>query len=108
MLFDIEPMEYKFDTDDSSSQPEVLYLNPSPDSGCQSPPQNITLYGGAFIPEYETQLKIVEQPTEKFRFRYKSEMAGTHGSLSGRTSDRARNSTFPTVQVCVFLFYLFI
>jgi Rel/ankyrin family protein len=44
-------------------------------------------------------LKIIEQPVEKFRFRYKSEMMGTHGSILGRSSDRNRKKTYPTVEV---------
>jgi Rel/ankyrin family protein len=44
-------------------------------------------------------LQITEQPVEKFRFRYKSEMMGTHGSILGRTSDRNRKKTYPTVEL---------
>jgi Rel/ankyrin family protein len=44
-------------------------------------------------------LKIIEEPVEKFRFRYKSEMMGTHGSILGRNSDRNRKKTYPTVEV---------
>jgi Rel/ankyrin family protein len=44
-------------------------------------------------------LKIIEEPVEKFRFRYKSEMMGTHGSILGRSSDRNRKKTYPTVEV---------
>ncbi|XP_077289072.1 nuclear factor NF-kappa-B p110 subunit-like [Arctopsyche grandis] len=40
-------------------------------------------------------LKIIDQPTTKFRFRYKSEMSGTHGCLSGRS----RKKSYPTVQL---------
>nr|CAI5818490.1 unnamed protein product [Callosobruchus analis] len=43
-------------------------------------------------------LKLLVQPTDKFRFRYISEMAGTHGSLTGVRSDKSRNQTHPTVQ----------
>ncbi|KAK9739227.1 Ankyrin repeats (3 copies) [Popillia japonica] len=58
-------------------------------------------------PQYEmsmTKMKppyltIVEQPIDKFRFRYKSEMAGTHGSLTGINSDKTRKQTFPTVKL---------
>lgn len=50
-------------------------------------------------------LRIVEQPLEKFRFRYKSEMTGTHGSLCGQTSDRSRKQTYPTIEVFNFLFW---
>lgn len=45
-------------------------------------------------------LKILEQPIDRFRFRYKSEMTGTHGSLCGQTSDRSRKQTYPTVELC--------
>lgn len=43
-------------------------------------------------------LHIVEQPVEKFRFRYKSEMHGTHGSLMANTSVKNKR-TFPTVEL---------
>ncbi|CAH1173836.1 unnamed protein product [Phaedon cochleariae] len=44
-------------------------------------------------------LEFIEQPTDRFRFRYKSEMAGTHGSLTGVNSDKSRKQTYPTVEV---------
>lgn len=43
-------------------------------------------------------LSIVEQPVTKFRFRYKSEMHGTHGSLTGQSTSRTKK-TFPTVHL---------
>lgn len=43
-------------------------------------------------------LHIIEQPVEKFRFRYKSEMHGTHGSLMSNTSVKSKR-TFPTVEL---------
>lgn len=51
------------------------------------------------IDPYQPYLHIVEEPIDKFRFRYKSEMSGTHGSLSGMKSDRSRKQTYPTVEV---------
>lgn len=49
-------------------------------------------------------LRIVEQPTDKpFRFRYKSEMHGTHGSLMGIRTERSRR-TYPTVELRNFNF----
>lgn len=48
--------------------------------------------------KYGPYLTMVEEPVEKFRFRYKSEMHGTHGSLSGRSSSSTKK-TFPTVQL---------
>lgn len=43
-------------------------------------------------------LIITEQPIDKFRFRYKSEMHGTHGSLTGLNTNK-RRKTFPTVRL---------
>lgn len=40
-------------------------------------------------------LEITEQPIDKFRFRYKSEMHGTHGMLTGQHSKK----TFPSVRL---------
>lgn len=47
-------------------------------------------------------LVITEQPVEKFRFRYKSEIVGTHGCLNGVTSTRNRKNAFPSVQLMNF------
>ncbi|KAJ8958306.1 hypothetical protein NQ318_017452 [Aromia moschata] len=47
----------------------------------------------------KAKLEFVEQPTDRFRFRYKSEMAGTHGSLTGMNSDKSRKQTYPTVEL---------
>lgn len=43
-------------------------------------------------------MEVVEQPIDKFRFRYKSEMHGTHGSLTGHNASRTKK-TFPTVRL---------
>lgn len=49
-------------------------------------------------------LEIVEQPTDKpFRFRYKSEMHGTHGSLMGANTQRS-SRTYPSVALRNFKF----
>ncbi|KYN36803.1 hypothetical protein ALC56_08594 [Trachymyrmex septentrionalis] len=48
----------------------------------------------------EPYLSIMVQPVEKFRFRYKSEMVGTHGSLLGVYTGRKRNkNNVPTVKL---------
>ncbi|XP_031826940.1 nuclear factor NF-kappa-B family member relish isoform X2 [Nomia melanderi] len=47
----------------------------------------------------EPYLTILEQPVEKFRFRYKSEMIGTHGSLVGSNTGNGRNKHAPMVQL---------
>ncbi|XP_050343891.1 nuclear factor NF-kappa-B p110 subunit isoform X2 [Nymphalis io] len=43
------------------------------------------------------ELRIVEQPQNHFRFRYKSEMIGTHGCLLGKSSNKLK--THPTVEL---------
>ncbi|KFB51034.1 AGAP006747-PA-like protein [Anopheles sinensis] len=67
-------------------------------------------YGGAFTasandafgspkPDYgKPHLVILEQPVDKFRFRYQSEMHGTHGSLMGQRTEKSKK-TFPTVEL---------
>lgn len=48
----------------------------------------------------EAHLSILVQPMDKFRFRYRSEMVGTHGSLLGIFNGRKRNkNNVPTVKV---------
>lgn len=47
----------------------------------------------------EPHITILEQPIEKFRFRYKSEMMGTHGSLIGSNSSGSRKKSAPTVRL---------
>ncbi|XP_011644523.1 nuclear factor NF-kappa-B p100 subunit isoform X2 [Pogonomyrmex barbatus] len=52
----------------------------------------------------EAYISILMQPMEKFRFRYKSEMVGTHGSLLGILNGRKRHkSNVPTVKLNNFL-----
>ncbi|XP_055533434.1 nuclear factor NF-kappa-B p110 subunit isoform X1 [Wyeomyia smithii] len=43
-------------------------------------------------------LVILEQPVDKFRFRYQSEMHGTHGSLMGVHTEKSKK-TFPSVEI---------
>merc|ERR1711936_904732 len=44
-------------------------------------------------------IQIVEEPEEKFRFRYKSEMQGTHGCIHGKNHQKKKAKKFPTVSV---------
>ena len=46
-------------------------------------------------------LEILEQPQSRFRFRYKSEMVGTHGQLKAESADKNK-PVFPTVKVHFF------
>ncbi|XP_034116900.2 nuclear factor NF-kappa-B p110 subunit [Drosophila albomicans] len=75
-----------------------FYATPSPQSvgfpTTTNVVDNVTNMG--IKNEYTAVLHIAEQPVEKFRFRYKSEMHGTHGSLNGINSKRTPK-TFPEV-----------
>ncbi|XP_061377455.1 nuclear factor NF-kappa-B p110 subunit isoform X1 [Danaus plexippus] len=44
-------------------------------------------------------LSIVEQPQNHFRFRYKSEMIGTHGCLLGKSYATSKSKSHPTVEL---------
>ncbi|KAL7727297.1 hypothetical protein ACLKA6_016045 [Drosophila palustris] len=69
-----------------------FYATPSPQAVGFTPAEP----GAQIKNEYTAVLHIAEQPVEKFRFRYKSEMHGTHGSLNGINSKRTPK-TFPEV-----------
>uniref|UniRef100_A0A336LUY6 CSON014412 protein n=1 Tax=Culicoides sonorensis TaxID=179676 RepID=A0A336LUY6_CULSO len=85
--------------------PESGYYASSPDSSMAMSPeysgnQNLTGYydnsQNTYLPG--VQLVAIKTPQTFFRFRYESEMHGTHGSLMGRDSTR-ESKTFPTIQV---------
>ena len=44
------------------------------------------------------QIQILEEPEEKFRFRYKSEMQGTHGCIHGKHYSK-KSKKFPEIQI---------
>ncbi|KAH8258380.1 hypothetical protein KR038_010339, partial [Drosophila bunnanda] len=77
------------------------YVSPggAPTAQLQFGNQHNGLPAGSSDSKHVPQLRIVEQPVEKFRFRYKSEMHGTHGSLNGANSKRTPK-TFPEVTLC--------
>lgn len=52
----------------------------------------------------EPYLKITVQPAEKFRFRYRSEMMGTHGALVGVPHGNSRKKPAPAVKVSLINF----
>ncbi|XP_015438643.1 PREDICTED: nuclear factor NF-kappa-B p110 subunit [Dufourea novaeangliae] len=76
----------------SAASPISSSLSPMHDIDCMASLKDVTVIGEPYI-------KILEQPVEKFRFRYKSEMIGTHGSLVGTNSGSSRNKHAPTVQL---------
>ncbi|XP_014468194.1 PREDICTED: nuclear factor NF-kappa-B p100 subunit isoform X2 [Dinoponera quadriceps] len=47
----------------------------------------------------EPYIEILVQPVEKFRFRYKSEMVATHGTLLGVPNGNSRKKSAPTVKL---------
>ncbi|XP_043464690.1 nuclear factor NF-kappa-B p110 subunit isoform X2 [Leptopilina heterotoma] len=59
---------------------------------------NFIMFEGATVLE-PPYIKILVQPVDKFRFRYKSEMMGTHGSLSGERDETSQKKEVPTVQL---------
>ncbi|KAH8283806.1 hypothetical protein KR054_001827, partial [Drosophila jambulina] len=81
--------------------PYYVSVGGAPVGGAQQPfgYQQNGLPAGNGDSKHVPQLRIVEQPVEKFRFRYKSEMHGTHGSLNGANSKRTPK-TFPEVTLC--------
>lgn len=89
---------------------------PSPNGMNMYPPTpspSASSLSGHFSPTYSDEgemsngtldrpyLRIVEQPVAGFRFRYRSEMQGAHGSLSGR-KESSKKKTFPTVELVNF------
>ncbi|XP_045446930.1 nuclear factor NF-kappa-B p110 subunit [Melitaea cinxia] len=83
------------------SQMESPYSSPS-----QQVPQlannisELSCADDAFIHKgRRPELRIVEQPHNYFRFRYRSEMLGTHGSLQGKSSTTNKPKTHPAVEL---------
>lgn len=48
--------------------------------------------------QVQPRILVLEEPEDKFRFRYKSEMQGTHGCIHGKTYNK-KNKKFPMIQV---------
>ncbi|XP_046630053.1 nuclear factor NF-kappa-B p105 subunit isoform X1 [Neodiprion virginianus] len=86
----------------SSLDSQMTSSTPSPMSISQSPNHTMSYYTlsnvtGTMLED--RYIKIIEQPVDKFRFRYKSEMMGTHGSLAGANSSNSRKKQAPTVEL---------
>ncbi|XP_059613252.1 nuclear factor NF-kappa-B p110 subunit [Phlebotomus argentipes] len=82
----------------TSDGSEATYYNPGSSLGQLSYDMNQMLQ---LQNAQKPHLKIVHQPMDKFRFRYKSEMHGSHGSLMAATNDKSKK-LYPTVQLCGF------
>ncbi|XP_066951196.1 nuclear factor NF-kappa-B p105 subunit-like isoform X4 [Macrobrachium rosenbergii] len=68
--------------------------------GVPSPPTVVAAYNRPYeVVHYDgPYIQILKQPQSKFRFRYKSEMVGTHGQLKADCSDKNK-AAFPTVKL---------
>ncbi|CAH0407357.1 unnamed protein product [Chilo suppressalis] len=79
------------------SQFDSPYSSPS-----QQVPQLASSMTGLSCADGKPQLRILEQPQNHFRFRYKSEMVGTHGCLLGESYANSKTKTHPTVELVNF------
>ncbi|KAJ2951951.1 hypothetical protein O0L34_g4210 [Tuta absoluta] len=97
--------EHEFSESSSSGSPmprESPYSSPS-----QQVPHLASAFSGITCGDDVTMhadgkrpyLRIIEQPQDHFRFRYKSEMVGTHGCLLGKTTAQNKTRTHPTVEL---------
>ncbi|KAK8737493.1 hypothetical protein OTU49_004522, partial [Cherax quadricarinatus] len=68
--------------------------------GVPSPPTVVAAFNRSYeaVNHDGPYIHIMEQPQSKFRFRYKSEMVGTHGQLKADRADKNR-AVFPTVKL---------
>lgn len=89
----------------SPRSPESGYYASSPESNISMSPINQQVYNLNASPSHNTydatskiQLIWYKEPQNSFRFRYESEMNGTHGSLMGGDSSKEMK-TFPTIQL---------
>ncbi|KAF9806827.1 hypothetical protein SFRURICE_015920 [Spodoptera frugiperda] len=96
------------DMSDSSSSP-MSYIRYSPHSSpSQQVPQLASDLTELTCADNKRQflrnankpcLRITEQPQNHFRFRYVSEMVGTHGCLLGKSYGTNKTKTHPTVEL---------
>nr|AXF67445.1 relish [Ostrinia furnacalis] len=57
------------------------------------------IHDNEFVGANQPFLRITEEPQHYFRFRYRSEMVGTHGCLLGESSGTSKSKTHPTVEL---------
>ncbi|KAK3882440.1 hypothetical protein Pcinc_013177 [Petrolisthes cinctipes] len=69
--------------------------------GVPSPPTVVSAFNRPYeaIHHDGPYIHILDQPQSKFRFRYKSEMVGTHGQLKASRADKNNRAAFPTVKL---------
>ncbi|XP_034940052.1 nuclear factor NF-kappa-B p110 subunit isoform X2 [Chelonus insularis] len=83
----------------ASPDPNVSFLRDDDNFSLNFNNQIINLNNTTATMLESPELVILDQPIEKFRFRYKSEMMGTHGSLASANSTTRRKRHAPTVQL---------
>uniref|UniRef100_A0A1B6J8B0 RHD domain-containing protein n=1 Tax=Homalodisca liturata TaxID=320908 RepID=A0A1B6J8B0_9HEMI len=82
---------------ESSASSQASSYNENSNSPLRSPDTTTYEEIGGMSKAY---LKIIEQPHAGFRFRYKTEMQGTHGAIFGTQSQKNRSKSFPKVKLC--------
>lgn len=79
---------YPYYDDGSNSQMQTYHFTTGHGNASEHPQIELSV----------PHLVILEQPVDKFRFRYQSEMHGTHGSLMGVNTEKSKK-TFPSVEL---------
>ncbi|XP_063377191.1 uncharacterized protein LOC134664459 isoform X2 [Cydia fagiglandana] len=95
------------DTMSEAASSPLSYMGSPHRSPCQQVPQLANVFTELSCAEINgfngmkdrPFLRIVEQPQDHFRFRYRSEMVGTHGCLLGKTSTTSKIKTHPMVEL---------
>ncbi|XP_063533267.1 nuclear factor NF-kappa-B p110 subunit isoform X1 [Cydia strobilella] len=95
------------DTMSEAASSPLSYMGSPHRSPCQQVPQLANVFTELTCAEINGYngmkdrpfLRIVEQPQDHFRFRYRSEMVGTHGCLLGKTSTTSKVKTHPMVEL---------
>ncbi|XP_063619489.1 nuclear factor NF-kappa-B p100 subunit [Cydia splendana] len=95
------------DTMSEAASSPLSYMGSPHRSPCQQVPQLANVFTELSCAEINgfngmkerPFLRIVEQPQDHFRFRYRSEMVGTHGCLLGKTSTSSKVKTHPMVEL---------
>ncbi|KAG6455387.1 hypothetical protein O3G_MSEX009193 [Manduca sexta] len=94
-----------YDPSESSKSPQSIWESGGYSSPSQQVPQltsNLTELSVDHSYRYNGNgpyLQITEQPQKYFRFRYVSEMVGTHGCLLGKSYTTNKVKTHPTVEL---------
>lgn len=102
-VWDMDKQQAIESDNSQSSSNSTFYSNHSPQyitlEVQHQPVYQISQQPVVVVPQLsQPRLIILEQPADKFRFRYSSEMHGTHGSLMGEHTSRNKKS-YPQVKL---------